>query len=66
MWASVSTFDLKPGLRAVRPSLLGVRRADRDVDGSVRVAEGGGERWVPRMRAGNLVSAVQSQDWAAA
>ena len=43
MWAIVSNFGLTPGLRAVRSSLLGVRRADRDVEGSVRVAEGGSE-----------------------
>ena len=36
MWATVSKFG-------TRSSLLGVRRADRDVEGSVRVAEGGGE-----------------------
>ena len=37
--AIVSKFGLKP----VRPSLLGVRRANRGVEGGVRIAEGRGE-----------------------
>ena len=41
--AIVSRFGLEPGLSAVWASLLCVRGADRDVQGSVRVAEGGGE-----------------------
>ena len=43
VWAVVGEFGFTPGLCAVRPSLLGVRRADRDVEGGVRVAKGGGE-----------------------
>ena len=43
MWAVVGKFGLEPGLRALWASLLGVRRADRDVQGGVRVAKGGGE-----------------------
>ena len=39
MRATVSKFGLKPGLRGVRPSLLSVRGADRDVEGVVGVAE---------------------------
>ena len=62
MQAIVSKFGLKPRLRAVRSSLLGVRRADRDVEGSVR---GRRRRSVPRMRPGTSISAVQSQDWTA-
>ena len=41
--AVVSKFGLKPGLRAVWASLLCVQRADRDVQGGVPVAKGGGE-----------------------
>ena len=36
-------FGFMPGLCAVRPSLPGVRGADRDVEGGVGVAKGGGE-----------------------
>ena len=43
VWAVVSEFGIAPGLRAVRSCLLGVRRADRDVEGGVGVAKGGGE-----------------------
>ena len=43
MWAVVGAFGLESGLRAVRANLLCVRRAHRDVEGSVGVAEGGGE-----------------------
>ena len=39
----VSKFSTTPGLCAVRPGLLGVRRAGRDVEGGVGVAKGGGE-----------------------
>ena len=42
VWATVGKFGLKPGLCAARPS-LGVRRADRNVEGGVRVSEGRGE-----------------------
>ena len=35
-------FGFMPGVCAVRPGLLSVRRADRDVKGSVGVAEGRG------------------------
>ena len=42
VWAVVGQFSLEPGLRAVRASLLCVRRADRDVRGGVRVAKGVG------------------------
>ena len=41
MRAVVGAFGLKPGLHAVRASLLGVRRANRDVQGGARVAGGG-------------------------
>ena len=40
---TVGKCGLKPGLRAVRPSLMGVRRVDRDVEGSLRIDEGRGE-----------------------
>ena len=43
MWAVVGKFGLEPGLSAVGACLLSVRRADRDVQGGVRVAKGGGE-----------------------
>ena len=43
VWAVVGKFGFTPGLCAVRPCLLGVRRADRDVEGGVRVAKGRGE-----------------------
>ena len=43
VWAVVGKFGFTPGLCAVRPRLLGVRRADRDVEGGVRVAKGRGE-----------------------
>ena len=42
VWAKVDKFGFTPGC-AVRPGLLGVRRADRDVEGGVRVAEDRGE-----------------------
>ena len=42
VWAVVGQFSLEPGLRAVRASLLCVRRADRDVRGGVRIAKGVG------------------------
>ena len=41
--AVVGKFGFTPGLFAVTASLLGVRGADRDVEGGVRVAWGGGE-----------------------
>ena len=43
LWTVVGKFGFTPGLCAVRPGLLGVRTADRDVEGGVRVAKGGGE-----------------------
>ena len=43
VWAVVGEFGFVPGLCAVGPGLLGVRRADRDVEGGVGVAKGGGE-----------------------
>ena len=43
VWVIVGKFGFVPGLRGVRASLLSVRRANRDVEGSVGVAEGGGE-----------------------
>ena len=43
VWAVVVEFGLQPELRAVQASLLGVRRADRDIQGGARVAEGGGD-----------------------
>ena len=43
VWAVVGEFGFTPGLCAVRPSLPGARREDRDVEGGVRVAKGGGE-----------------------
>ena len=39
MRAAVGKFGLMPGLCVVEPGLLGVRREDRDVEGSVGVAE---------------------------
>ena len=41
--AIVGEFDLMSGLRAVRAGLPSVRGANRDVKGSVGVAQGGGE-----------------------
>ena len=43
VWAVEGEFGFMRGLCAVRPSLLGVREADRDVEGGARVAKGGGE-----------------------
>ena len=43
VWAVVRKFGLVSGLRAVGASLLRVRGADRDVKGSVGVAQGRGE-----------------------
>ena len=43
VWAVVGKFGLEPGLRAFWATLLSVRRAGRDVQGSARVAKGGGE-----------------------
>ena len=43
VWAAAGEFGVVPDLCAVRPGLPGVRRADRDVDGGVGVAKGGGE-----------------------
>ena len=47
----MGAFGLKPGLRAVRASLLGVRRANRDVQGGVRVANGGEDVGGPEISA---------------
>ena len=68
VWAVVSKFCFTPGLCAVRPSLLGVRRADRDVEAvqelpRAEVRTSAGLRSVPGMRLGSSVSAVQSQGW---
>ena len=43
VWAVVGKFGFTPGLFAVTASLLGVRDADREVEGGVRVAWGGGK-----------------------
>ena len=43
VWAVIGKFGFTPSLCSVRPGLLGVRRADRNVKGSARVAKGGGE-----------------------
>ena len=57
--AETSKFGFTPDSCAVRHSLLGVRRADRNVEGGVRVAEGrgedvGGPEVSARDEAGNL------------
>ena len=65
VWAVICKFGFTPVLCAVRPGLLGVRRADRDVEGGARVAEGRGEDvGGPEVSARNDAgsSAVQSQD----
>ena len=67
VWAIESKFGLVSGLRAAGPGLLSVRRGGRSVEGGVRAAAGGGEDVVgsevgARNEAGNLCSAVQSQD----
>ena len=62
VWAVVGAFGLD--LRAVRGNLLCVRRAHRDVEGSVGVAEGGGEDVDESEVTSSL--AVQSQERAAA
>ena len=43
MRAMVVKFRREPGLGAIWATLLCVQRADRDVQGGVRVAEGGSE-----------------------
>ena len=67
MWAVVGEFGFVAGLCAVGLGLLGVRRADRDVEGGVGVAKGGGQdvggsELSARNEAGTSVSAVQSQE----
>ena len=52
--ATVVIFGREPGLGAIWASLLCVRRAYRDVQGGVRVAEGGSEDvGGPEVRGGN-------------
>ena len=64
----IREFSLVSGLRAVGAGLLSVRGTDRDVKGGVgvEVTTSAGRKSVPGMSPATSISAVQSQDCAAA